>query len=406
VVPGVKGDEYPSPDSMPKVPKTVWRLGWVSLFTDVATEMSYPLLPAFLATLGAAGVWLGWVEGVAESVGAFVKYAAGATSDRRPARKPFVVFGYTLSTLVRPLLALVVAPWQVVALRTGDRVGKGLRSAPRDALLAASAAPEARALAFGFHQMMDNVGAGIGALAAFTLSRFARASLREIFALAIVPGLMAVAVLVFGVKEEQHTSAPAATKERVPHARLDANVTRYLVAVGVFSLGASSDAFLLLRMTRQHLAAAFLPIAWLTLNAMKALTNVAGGRLSDRVGHKAVMLAGWSLYAVVYAILPLAHTYEVTWAIMLGYGFYYGLTEGAERALLTELAPKEQRGRAFGALHAITGAAVLPANAVFGFVFDRHPDVAFALGATFAALGALALLFVRGSTAVSAGKAA
>jgi len=386
---------------MPKVPKTVWRLGWVSLFTDVATEMSYPLLPAFLATMGAAGIWLGWVEGVAESVGALVKYAAGATSDRRPARKPFVVFGYTLSTFVRPLLALATAPWQVVALRTSDRVGKGLRSAPRDALLAASAAPEARALAFGFHQMMDNVGAVIGPLVAFSLARFANAPLREIFALAIVPGLVAVAVLVFGVKEP---AAPVAKREAAPvfTGPLDPRVKRYLVAVGIFSLGASSDSFLLLRMNRQHLAAAFLPIAWLTLNGVKALTNVAGGRLSDRVGHKNVMLAGWALYAAVYAILPLAHTWAATWAIMLGYGFYYGLTEGAERALLTDLAPKEQRGRAFGALHAITGAAVLPANAVFGFIFDAHPGVAFELAASFAALGALALLLVK----VSADKAA
>ena len=379
---------------MPKVPKTVWRLGWVSLFTDVATEMSYPLLPAFLATMGAAGVWLGWVEGVAESVGAFVKYAAGASSDRRPARKPFVVFGYTLSTLVRPLLALVTAPWQVVGLRTADRVGKGLRSAPRDALLAASAAPEARALAFGFHQMMDNIGAVFGPLAAFTLLRIAHASLREIFALAIVPGLVAVAVLVVGVKEPD--AAPAKRKKDAGgHAPLDPNVKRYLVAIGIFSLGASSDSFLLLRLNRQHLDAAFLPIAWLTLNAVKALTNVAGGRLADRVGRRAVTLGGWALYAVAYAILPLAHTYVATWVIMLGYGFYYGLTEGAERALLTDLAPQEQRGRAFGALHAITGAAVLPANAIFGMIFDTHPNVAFLIGASFAALGAVALLSVR-----------
>jgi MFS family permease len=394
VVPRVKGVDYVSRRSMRKVPKTVWRLGWVSLFTDVATEMSYPLLPAFLATMGAAGVWLGWVEGVADSVGAFVKYRAGAASDRRPARKPFVVFGYTLSTLVRPLLALVTAPWQVVALRTGDRIGKGLRSAPRDALLAASAPVDARALSFGIHQMMDNVGAVFGPLVAFVLARFAQASLREIFGLAIVPGLVAVAVLVFGV-EETAPIAPPKPKEVGPTVPLDANIKRYLVAVGIFSLGASSDAFLLLRMTRQHLAVAFLPIAWLTLNAVKALTNVAGGRLSDRIGHKTIMFVGWAFYAAIYAALPLAHTYAATWVVMLGYGFYYGLTEGAEKALMTDLASPEQRGRAFGALHAVTGAAVLPANAVFGMIFDRHPEVAFLLGASFAALGALALLLVR-----------
>ncbi len=383
---------------MPKLSKTVWRLGWVSLFTDVATEMSYPLLPAFLATMGAAGVWLGWVEGIAESVSALVKYVAGAVSDRARGRKPYVVAGYAVSSLVRPLLALATAPWHVVLLRTSDRVGKGVRSAPRDALLAAAVSKETRAYSFGFHQMMDNIGAVVGPLVAFTLARAAHFSLREVFACAIVPGLVAVAVLVFSVKEE---AAPEQKKKEDGSAPLDARVKRYLVAVGVFSLGASADSFMLLRMTRQHLDVALVPIAWLTLNATKALTNVAGGRLSDRFGHKLALVCGWLLYAAVYAILPFAHTYQETWAVMLGYGFYYGLTEGATKALLTELAPTEQRGRAFGALHAITGAAVLPANAVFGMIFDTHPEIAFGIGASFAALGALML-----TTVPSRGKAA
>jgi MFS family permease len=373
---------------MPKLPKTVWRLGWVSLFTDVATEMSYPLLPAFLATMGAAGVWLGWVEGVAESVSAFVKYFAGASSDKATVRKPYVVAGYTISSLVRPLLAFAMMPWQVVALRATDRVGKGVRSAPRDAIIAASVTPESRAYSFGFHQMMDNLGAVFGPLLAFSLARFAHWDLRWIFGFAIVPGLCAVAVLVFGVKEPNITPLKKTESARAP---LDASVKKYLFAVGVFSLGASADSFLLLRMQRQGLGVAWLPIAWLSLNAMKAMTNVGGGRLSDRVGHKWTLLGGWTLYAIVYAILPLCHTYTATWLVMLGYGFYYGLAEGAEKALLTELAPKDGRGRAFGMLHAITGAAVLPANAIFGFVFDTHPEIAFWIGAAFAALGAVML---------------
>jgi len=372
-----------------KLPKAVWRLGWVSLFTDVATEMSYPLLPAFLATMGAAGQWLGIVEGVAESVGAFVKYFAGAASDRAPVRKPYVVFGYTLSSLVRPLLSLAIAPWQVVALRASDRVGKGIRSAPRDALLAAAISPEARAYAFGFHQMMDNIGAVIGPLVAFTLARMAGLSLRAIFAAAIVPGLVAVATLAFGVRE---TVTPPTTKKEGARAPIDPRVKRYLAAVAVFSLGASADTFLLLRLSRQGLADAWLPIAWLSLNAMKALTNLPGGRLADRIGHKWTLLGGWTLYAAAYAMFPFAQTITQTWTVMLGYGFYYGLTEGAEKALLTELTPREQRGRAFGALHAITGAAILPANAVFGALFDAHPERAFLMGATCAGLGALMLL--------------
>jgi MFS family permease len=377
-----------------RLPAAVFRLGWVSLFTDVATEMSYPLLPAFLATMGAAGQWLGIVEGVAESVSAFVKYMVGAASDRAPVRKPFVVFGYTLSSLVRPLLSVAVAPWQVVALRASDRVGKGVRSAPRDALLAAAIAPEMRAYAFGFHQMMDNIGAVIGPLIAFTLARAAHLGMRAIFAAAIVPGLIAVATLAFGVRE---SPAPPKPKEPTTHAGapIDSRVKGYLAAVAIFSLGASADTFLLLRLSRQGLGVAWLPIAWLSLNAMKALTNLPGGRLADRIGHKRTLLFGWLLYAAAYGAFPLAHTVAVTWCVMLAYGFYYGLAEGAEKALLTELAPKEQRGRAFGALHAITGFAVLPANAVFGALFDAHPETAFLLGAACAALGALLLARVR-----------
>ena len=409
-----------APGFQRKLPPTVFRLGWVSLFTDVATEMSYPLLPAFLATMGAAGQWLGIVEGVAESVGAVVKYIAGAASDRSPLRKPFVLFGYGLSTLVRPLLSLATAPWHVVALRASDRVGKGVRSAPRDALLAGAIAPEGRAYAFAFHQMMDNIGAVIGPLVAFTLARAADLSLRAIFAAALVPGLIAVATLAFGVKEEAaptsldggyapkppEKSAPGRSREpptkteqpgeaRGRDAPIPANVKRYLVAVAVFALGASADTFLMLRLTRQHLPVAFVPIAWLSLNAMKALTNLPGGRLSDRVGHKRTLIGGWALYAVAYAMFPFAHTVLATWIVMLAYGTYYGLTEGAEKALLSEIAPKEQRGRAFGALHAITGAAVLPANAVFGMLFDAHPDWAFFMGASFAGAGAILLAIGR-----------
>jgi MFS family permease len=343
-------------------------------------------------------------------VGAFVKYFAGAASDRAASRsgagtgrKRYVVMGYALSSLVRPLLSLAVAPWQVVALRATDRVGKGVRSAPRDALLAAAISPEARAYAFGFHQMMDNIGAVIGPLVAFTLARAAGMSLRAIFALALVPGLIAVATLAFGVHEASgsaedgtsqtpRASTPPATRREGAPASLSPQVKRYLAAVGVFSLGASADTFLLLRLSRQHLPDAYLPIAWLSLNAMKALTNIPGGRLSDRIGHKWTLLGGWTLYAAAYATFPFAHTITATWLVMLAYGFYYGLTEGAEKALLTTLTPKDQRGRAFGTLHAITGFAVLPANAVFGFLFDKYPERAFFMGASCAALGALLLL--------------
>lgn len=391
----------PTADQVPKnerLSPVVWRLGWVSFFTDVATEMIYPLLPAFLATMGAAGRWLGIVEGVAESVGALVKWRTGVVSDKAPVRKPYVVAGYTLSSLARPLTALAVAPWQVVIVRATDRVGKGLRSAPRDALLAIVASPERRAAAFAVHQMMDNLGAVVGPLVAFTLARALGWSIPHIFAWTIVPGILAVATLVFGVKEpaaSQTPTPPPAGVAAPPSERLPGRVRGYLVAVAVFSLGASADSFLMLRLSRLGLAVAYLPIAWLSLNAVKATLNVPGGRIADRIGHKPTLLGGWVLYAAVYAMLPFAQSVEATWILMLLYGGYYGLSEGAEKALLAEMVTRKQRGRAFGAFHAITGIAVLPANAVFGFLFDLHPRMAFWFGAGAAALGALLLAPLR-----------
>ncbi len=391
------------------LPPIVRQLGWVSLFTDASSELIYPLLPAFLATMGAAGTWLGIVEGVAESVGSFVKWVAGALSDRRVHRKPYVLAGYGLSTVVRPLVALVAAPWQVVLVRSTDRVGKGVRAGPRDAILAGAVDAGSRARAYGVQRMMDNTGSVIGPTVAFALAQGLGWSLREIFAFAIFPGLIAMAVLAFGVHEPDAPvdAAPAAKPADDAHAGdprkvpLAPPVRRYLLAVAFFSLGASADTFILLRLHKLGLPNAWLPVAWLTLSAARALMNVPGGRLSDRVGHRKTVRVAWFLYAGVYVIFPLVHTVAATWAVMLIYGGYYGLSEGGGRAILAELAPAEQRGRAFGALHAVTGFAVLPANALFGVLFDAHPAAAFWMSATFAATGALLL-----GRKVSAGRAA
>ncbi len=382
------------PGSVGRLPPVVVRLGWVSFFTDAASDMIYPLLPAFLVSLGAGAGALGWVEGIAEATSALVKFVAGKFSDRAPARKPFVVAGYGIATLVRPLLAFAVAPWQVVLVRATDRVGKGLRSAPRDALLAGAVDPSGRGAAYGFHRMMDNLGAVLGPLLAFGLGRGLGLSPRVIFACAIVPGLFAMGTLVLGVRETPHE--PSASKEGGPGhppAAMAPAVKRYLVVVGIFTLGASADSFLLLRLLDLGLPVAWAPIVWLTLNASKAATNVPGGRLSDRMGRRRTLALAWVVYGVAYAAFPLTRSVALTWALIVGYGVYYGLAEGGEKAILADLAPADQRGRAFGALHALTGVAGLPANALFGFLYERGAGYAFGAGAA-CALVAVALLLV------------
>lgn len=375
-----------------RLPAVVWRLGWVSLFTDVATEMAYPLLPAFLLSIGAGSVTLGVMEGVAESVSALVKWITGRASDGR-ARKPFVVVGYGVATLARPLLALATHGWHVVAIRATDRIGKGLRSAPRDALLAGAAAPEERGYAFGFHQMMDNLGAVVGPLLAFALVREGGLSVRTVLGLTIVPGVIAFAT-VLRVRETPATrnEAPAApTEEKSSSTPLPSRLRAYLALVALFTLGASADSFLILRLMDLGLDAGLAPLAWISLNGAKALLNMPGGRMSDRFGRRRTQVAGWLVYAAAYALFPLTRSIALTWALLIAYGAYYGLTEGGEKALLVELAPKEARGRAFGALHAITGAATLPANALFGALYASHASLAFELSAGFAACAAVGL---------------
>ncbi len=378
------------------IPPLVQRLGAVSFFTDVASEMAYPLLPALLRSLGAGAGALGFMEGIAESVSALLKWWSGGVSDRARHRKPFVLFGYGVATFVRPLYAIVTSPIHVVLVRAADRMGKGVRAPARDALLAASVPKERLGVAFGFHQMMDNLGAVFGPLVAFTLARGFDVTPRRIFAATIVPGLISlflVATLREPPREDRVVPEAVAPREAAP--RLSTPVRRYLAVVALFTLGASADSFLLLRLGDLGLPAAWLPVAWLSLSASKAATNLPGGRLSDRMGRRGTQVAAWLVYAAVYALFPLTTSVALTWILFVAYGAYYGLAEGGEKAIVAELCQSSERGRAFGALHAVTGIAVLPANALFGALYTLHPAWAFGVSAACAASAALALLFTR-----------
>lgn len=392
--------ESDRPPAATKLPPLVRKLGWVSFFTDVASDMIYPLLPAFLVTIGGGPQALGLMEGIAEMVSALVKREAGARSDRAGVRKPFVLAGYALAAVARPLMALAGAPWQIVALRAIDRTGKGIRSAPRDALVAGAVPAERRGAAFGYHRAMDNAGATVGPIVAFVLMRALDVGVRTVFALSLLPALVSVAIVATiregrdgreGRDEEPAATSTAKAPPEVARAPLPPEARRFLVCVTVFTLGASADSFLLLRLRDLGLAEAWLPVAWLSLNAIKSLTNVPGGRLSDRIGRKKTILAAWALYVVAYAAFPLATSPVVAWAIMLVYGAYYGLSEGGEKALLSTLVPREQQGRAFGTLHAATALAVLPANALFGVLYARSAPLAFGASAALASVGVVLL---------------
>jgi MFS family permease len=393
----------PAPPRRP-LPRAVIALGWVSLLTDAASDMIYPLVPAFLITLGGGAEALGWVEGVAEAVAAVVKIFAGRLSDRAARKKPLIAAGYGLSALARPLFAVATSPIQAVFVRSLDRVGKGLRGPPRDLVLAASVGAENRGAAFGFHRMMDNFGGVLGPLIAFTLLRAVDLPLRTVFAASLVPGLLAVVVILVFVREPpprldpEKAPAPEAIDPPPKLAPLPPAARRYLAVVGLFSLAGSGDLFLLNRMTDLGMDRALVPVAWVSLQLGKGLLNVAGGRASDQFGRRPVLVIAWVLYAVSYAGFGLVGSWPAAWGVLAIYAFHYGFAEGGQRALLAELVPSAARGRAFGIQLAIEGLAVLPANVIFGLVYSRVSATAAFVGSGAIALCAAAALLTVTTT--------
>jgi MFS family permease len=379
--------------------RNVVALGFVSFFTDVSSEMIYPLLPIFLTSvLGASASMLGTIEGAAESTAALLKLASGWWSDRARRRKPLVVGGYVLAGLVRPLVAAAQNTWQVLAIRLTDRVGKGIRTSPRDALIAESVDPSIRGRAFGFHSAMDNAGAVAGPLAAFVLLRWAGVSIRSVFWLSLVPSLAAMIVVIAAVKErDDSVRPPATTAPQVEAARagMPGRFWAYLVVVLLFTLGNSTDAFLLVRATQLGVPVALAPILWAVLNLVKAALGTAGGALSDRVGRVPGLIGGWVIYALVYAGFAFASLPWHAWVLFAVYGTYFALTEGTERALVADFVPHTRRGTAFGWFYLTVGLAALPASLLFGAVWDRvGAHAAFLLGASLAASAVLGILII------------
>jgi MFS family permease len=375
----------------------VLAFGVVSFLTDVSSEMIYPLLPLFLtAVLGAGPAFLGAIEGIAESTSALLKLVSGKLSDRVSRRKPLVVAGYGLSALARPLIALATAPAFVLAVRFCDRIGKGVRTSPRDALIADSVEPELRGRAYGFHRSMDHAGALLGPLLAAGLLGWFGFELRTVFWCAAIPGVLAVALLLVGVREQPR---PVAATRDAGRALLPRGQLRtYLLILLLFTLGNSSDAFLLLRAGELGITPTLLPLLWAFFHLVKMLGAFPFGALSDRIGRRGVIVAGWGVYAAAYLGFALATEPWHIWLLFAGYGIFYGLTEGAEKALIADLAPEAERGGAFGWFNATIGLGALPASLLFGALWQWFgPLAAFGCGAALAAVAAgLLLVLVRG----------
>ena len=394
------------------IPRPVWFLGLTSLFTDAATEMIYPLLPVYLSrVLGASAVSLGIIEGVAEGVNSLLKVISGYWSDRARRRRPIVIAGYTLSSLARPFIAITTTWPQVLLIRALDRVGKGIRGAPRDVLLARFATPATRGRIYGFHRAMDHSGAIVGPLVATVILLFAPERYRLLFALTAIPGAIAVALLFFvdedAALEPTNTGTEAGAGEprttmnhqRPTTDRLPPRVIALLGVLLVFGLGNSADAFLLLRLSDALGGATYVPLLWAAIHVVKASLSTWGGGLSDRFGRKQLIIGGWMVYALVYFGFAMSTGAAAFIAWFLFYGVHFAFTEGAEKALIADLTPTAGRGAAFGWYNAVTGIGALLASILFGELYEHFgAPVAFMTGAALAGAAAVLLLLIPTDT--------
>ncbi len=432
------GDVHQTDPRKGKIPRNVIVMGIVSLFTDGATEMIYPLIPIFVSALGSGAVILGVIEGVAETTAAMLKLFSGIISDKLRKRKLLVVIGYSISSLIRPFTGMVSGAWQIVIIRMLDRVGKGIRTAPRDALIASSVDGSIRGKAFGFHRAMDHTGAVVGpCLALFTIMllilgfglRDTLLTLRWTFILSIIPGLFAVATLLFFLKEKVDR-APVGKPFSFSLKEFDKNFLAYLSVVVLFTLGNSSDAFLLFRVEESiHKSGAlhsmvsslplfgdmirrfgdpssqkklidilFLPLVWAFFHVIKVAFSTHLGALSDRIGRKLVINIGWGIYAFVYLSFALLDRLPDRWQIIATfilfaiYALFYAFTEGAEKAFVADVVKSEVRGSAFGMYNFAVGLGALPASVLFGLLYNSFgATVAFGTGAAIACISMVLL---------------
>ncbi len=413
-----------------KIPSVVIMLGLVSLFTDAASEMIYPLIPVYVAALGSGAILLGIIEGIAETTASLLKLISGIISDKTGKRKLYVVIGYSISTFIRPVTGIVSSAWQIVIVRMLDRVGKGIRTAPRDALLAASVDKDVRGKAFGLERAMDHAGAVVGpVIAIITLLILITGfgindslpALRWTFILSIIPGLLALLVLILFVKEKG-VSANGESGFKFSLTNFDSNFKKYLLIMILFTLGNSSDAFLLFRVEESIAKSGavndlvksvaplhdlvsgfgneaaqeklinilFLPLVWAFFHIIKVIFSTPLGALSDRIGRKKVINIGWAIYAFVYLsfamliFLPADLQIPATFLLFAIYALFYAFSEGAEKAFVADLVSENNRGSAYGMFNFSIGLGALPASVFFGFLYSYFDKLIPGFGGTIA----------------------
>ena len=371
--------------------KNVFFTGLVSFFMDVSSEMIYPLVPLFLANvLGVNKSMIGLIEGIAESTASLLKVFSGWFSDRIGRRKSLMTIGYGISTLSRPIIALAGAWQQVLASRFVDRLGKGIRTAPRDAIIAESTESTHMARAFSFHRSMDTMGAVVGPAITLGILGLFSNDYRKVFWLSMIPGAIAVLLIVLFIQEKKKAPKTRAGRPKLTLRHFDWQVKFFILIAALFALGNSSDAFLILRAEQVGIPTVMIPAVYLTFNLVYSLSAIPAGMAADRFGKKRLILLGFILFAALYYGFAVAGTPRAIWLLFGAYGLFMGLTEGIQKAFLATIIPPDFKAAAFGAYATAVGLAALPASLIGGLLWDRvSPAATFYFGAATAALSAL-----------------
>ena len=370
--------------------RNVFFTGLTSFFTDTTTKMIYSVMPMFLMSLGASKTTIGLIEGIAESTASLIKVISGYWSDKIGKNKPFMLIGYGVTALVTPLYALVRLPVQVLLYRFLERIGKGLRAAPRDSLISGSVTAKDAGKNFGFHKAMDNSGAIIGPLSAFALLYFFHLDFKTIFLIAAIPSILGVITIAFFIKEAKAVKKAATV---ISFKSLPKKFYFFLLIIFVFTLGNSADAFLLVKTTETGIEKAYIPFLYMIFNMVSVLLAVPIGKLSDKIGRERLIIPGFLIFAVTYFMFGKFNSISIFIGLFVLYGLYSALVDGSQKAMISDIVRKDLRGTGFGIYHAVLGITLLPASLIAGLLYDKVSSAApFYFGSALALLAAVLML--------------
>jgi MFS family permease len=371
--------------------KNVFFAGVTSFFTDTSTKMIYSVMPLFLMSIGASKTTISLIEGIAESTASLIKAFSGYWSDKIGRNKPFMIIGYGVTALITPFYAFAGKPVQVLFLRFFERIGKGLRAAPRDSLISGSIQGKEAGKNFGFHKAMDNSGAIFGPLAAFLLLYFFPLNYKLIFFIATIPALMGVAVIALFIKEAKTMKKTNAIEPSFR--RLPKNFYLFLAIVFVFTLGNSADALLLVKTTETGIDKLYIPFVYMIFNVVSVLFAIPIGKLSDKIGREKLIILGFLIYSLTYFLFGKFNSISIFLLLFVLYGFYSALTDGSQKAMISDIVSKELRGTGYGLYHAVLGVTLLPASLIAGTLYDKvNSSAPFYFGSAMAFTAALLMI--------------